>query len=358
MRPTLQTVADAVGVSRSTVSNAYSRPDQLSTELREKIFETARRLGYAGPHPTARSLRRGSAGAVGVLFTASLSYAFTDPYAVQFLRGLAEAAERYQTGLLLIPLSLSDDEAALNAVNNAAVDGFCVYCVPDWHRSLEAIRARGLPVVSAERRDEGRPDAMYVGIDEATATRAAGRHIAGLGHRRIALIADWVGPDRQTRPVTVSTPDDVPYYVSRERLRGYYEAFTEAGIDPTEIVKVNAAANSRAEGASAAAYVLDRAPRPTAVVAITDLLALGVLDALEARGLRAGHDVSVVGFDDIPEAAAARLTTVRQPAIEKGRIAGSLLLNPPADPADRLVELPTELVVRASTGPSPTGRPS
>src|SRR5690349_2803245 len=110
MRPTLQTVADAIGVSRSTVSNAYSRPDQLSA---------AAALGYAGPDPTARSLRRRRAGAIGMLFTASLSFAFTDPYAVGYLRGLAEAAEQARTGLLLLPLSIEDDAAAVAAVNEA-----------------------------------------------------------------------------------------------------------------------------------------------------------------------------------------------------------------------------------------------
>ncbi|MEV1146151.1 LacI family DNA-binding transcriptional regulator, partial [Micromonospora sp. NPDC049799] len=104
MKPTLQAVADAVGVSRSTVSNAYCRPDQLSAALRERILETARQIGYPGPNPTARSLRRGVVGAVGVLFTSQLSYAFTDPFAVRFLAGVASAAERHGTGLLLVPL--------------------------------------------------------------------------------------------------------------------------------------------------------------------------------------------------------------------------------------------------------------
>jgi DNA-binding LacI/PurR family transcriptional regulator len=354
VRPTLQTVADAVGVSRSTVSNAYGRPDQLSPELREKIFEAARRLGYSGPDPVARSLRRRRAGAIGVLFTATLSYAFTDPYAVQFLRGLAESAQRQETGLLLVPQSLEDEEAAVGAVRNAAVDGFCVYCMPDWHPSLDAIQVRGLPVVSGQRRATDSPDTLYVGVDEAGSTRIAGRHITRLGHRRVAVIGDYLSHDGSTRPVTVPTPDDVPYFVSRERLRGYHDAFREAGIDWADVAAVNADANSRAAGAAAAAHVLDRAPRPTAVVAFTDLLALGVLDALAARGLRPGHDVSVVGFDDIPEAAAASLTTVRQPAVERGRVTGQLLLDPPDNPAERHVVLPTELVVRASTGPAPT----
>jgi DNA-binding LacI/PurR family transcriptional regulator len=354
MKPTLQTIADAVGVSRSTVSNAYGRPDQLSPELRERIFAAARELGYSGPNPTARSLRRGRAGALGVLFTPALSYAFTDPYAVQYLRGLAEAAERHATGLLLVPLAADPEAGALSAVQNAAVDGFCFYCVPDWHLAMAAAQARGLPVVSSEQPGEDWPDTYFVGVDEVAATRAAGEHLIRLGHRRIAVIGDYLSADRGTRELAVLAPEDLPSYVSRERLRGYRDAFRDGGLQWTDVVTINANGNSREEGAAAAAYTLDRAPRPTAVVALTDILALGVLDALAARGLQAGRDVSVVGFDDIPDASAAHLTTVRQPAFDRGRIAGTLLLEPPVDPADRQVVLPTELIVRASTGPVPT----
>jgi DNA-binding LacI/PurR family transcriptional regulator len=351
MPATLQTVADAVGVSRSTVSNAYSRPDQLSPELRAKILEAAQRLGYPGPHPAARSLRRGRAGAVGVLLTAALSEAFTDPYAVQFLRGMAESAQRHGSGLLLVPVSHEDTEGATQTVLDAVVDGFCVFCVPDWHAVSRAVRSRGLPVVAAEQRLEADWDGMYVGIDEEAAAYAAVAHLTGLGHRRVALIADMMLEQPRTALVPLARPEQVPYHVSRERLRGYRRALAEVGVDWPEVAVANAEANTRAAGAAAAALVLDRVPRPTAIAAHTDLLALGVLDALEARGLRPGWDISVTGFDDIPDAARARLTTVRQPAREKGRIAGGLLLDPPADrDAGRLV-LPTELVVRASTGP-------
>jgi len=212
VRPTLQTVADTVGVSRSTVSNAYSRPDQLSPQLREKILAAARRLGYAGPDPTARSLRRGSVGAVGVLFTISLSHAFTDPYAVQFLRGLAESGERYDSGLLLVPLPL-DAEAATHAVQRAVVDGFCVYSIPDWHASRQAVRARGLPVVGTEVLP-AEPEAMFVGMDEAGATRAAGRHVTQLGHRRIGVILHWLArePSPAPHPITVTSLDEIDHY--------------------------------------------------------------------------------------------------------------------------------------------------
>jgi DNA-binding LacI/PurR family transcriptional regulator len=325
----------------------------LSPELRQRVLDAARRVGYAGPDPTARSLRRGRAGAVGVLFTSSLPYAFTDPYAVRFLRGLAESVHGKETGLLLVPQSQDDERAAVSAVENAAVDGFCVFCLPDWHPSWAAIEARGLPVVSAQRRPAGSPETLFVGIDEAEATRAAGRHLAQLGHRRVAIIGDHLlaGP---TRRVDLPTPDDVGYYGSRERLRGYYDTFREAGIDWAGVTTVNTDVNSKEAGTTAAALLLDGTDPPTAVVAFSDTLALGVLDALAARGLRPGHDVSVIGFDDIPEAANASLTTIRQAADERGRLSGQLLLDPPEDPTGRQVVLPTELVVRDSTRPAVT----
>jgi DNA-binding LacI/PurR family transcriptional regulator len=102
-RVTLQTIADRVGVSRTTVSNAYSRPDQLNPELRRKILETAKELGYAGPDPAGRILRSGRAGSIGLLFAEPLTYAFGDPYAIGFLQGFAEPAEQAGAGLLLRP---------------------------------------------------------------------------------------------------------------------------------------------------------------------------------------------------------------------------------------------------------------
>ena len=100
---TLASLAAELGVSRTTVSNAYNRPDQLSPELRRRVLDTARRLGYPGPDPVARSLRTRKAGAVGLLLTENLSYAFRDPAAIGFLEGLALACEDAGTGLLLVP---------------------------------------------------------------------------------------------------------------------------------------------------------------------------------------------------------------------------------------------------------------
>ncbi|MGQ5261288.1 LacI family DNA-binding transcriptional regulator [Micromonospora sp. ZYX-F-536] len=352
MKPTLQAVADAVGVSRSTVSNAYSRPDQLSSALRERILDAARQLGYPGPNPTARSLRRGFVGSIGVLFTSQLSYAFTDPFAVRFLAGVGAAAERHGTSMLLVPLPPAQTDAR-RAVENAAVDGFCVYCVADEEWALDVIRQRGLPFVSTAARDDAGPDERFVGIDERAAARGIAAHVAGLGHRRVALLADSVVLDAPAGPLTLSGVHEVGHPTTRGRLAGFADAFAEVGVEWAELTLLNARSNSREAAAVAVAGLFDRPTPPTAVLAGSDVLALGVLDALAERPAGRRPPVSVTGFDDVPEAAAAGLTTVRQPAEEKGRIAAELLLDPPVDAAAGHVLLPTALVVRASTGPVP-----
>jgi DNA-binding LacI/PurR family transcriptional regulator len=345
------------------VSNAYSRPDQLSPDLRARILAAAERLGYAGPNPTARSLRRGRVDAIGVLLTANLSQAFRDPYAVAYLRGLAEAAERRRTSLLLIPLPRDDGEGALNAVRNAAVDAFCLYCVPNWHSAMEVIAARGLPAVAGDDPlilrggavHEGGSMIGFVGVDDRSAARTLAAHLAAFGHRKVAIVAHWADDSGVTGPVDL-TPEDLRYTVTGERTRGYRDAFAAVGVPWNDILLINAAENDRAIGQEAGGYALDRLDRSTAILTTSDVLALGVLDALAVRGLRPGKDVSVTGYDDIPEAELAGLTTIRQPSVERGRITGEMLLDPPEDPQARRRVLPTTLVVRKTTGPAPNSK--
>ena len=346
-RVTLQTVADAAKVSRSTVSNAYNRPDQLSADVRRRVLETAEALGYAGPDAAARSLRSGRTWALGVLFTETLSYALSDPFAVEFLRGVASVAETHATGLLLVPLDEEDGEAACAATRQAMVDGFCLECVDEASPVVDVIRSRGLPVVTTTQPVEH--DLAFVGIDERAAARSAAEHLARLGHRRVTVVVDGRPPFGGDG--FVSLEQAVREAVDRNsalRLLGFCDGLPDADLDV-----VAARRNSREDGRQAAAQILDRRGRPTAVLTVSDMLALGVLDALGQRGLTPGHEVSVVGFDDVAAAADARLTTVRQPVFEKGRLAGLRLLQPDAVP-DSQVVLPTELIVRASSGPVPS----
>ena len=348
---TLKSVAEAAGVSVSTVSNAYNKPDQLSAEVRQRVLETAKALGYAGPHPAARSLRSQRARAIGLLFTERLSYAFSDPYSVGMLAGLAEVAEQFQTGLLLIPLAPFDPErpeeveASAEAMRAAMVDGVLAYCLDVDHPAREIALERGLRMVATDDQDQS-VDGLVL-IDERGAARTVGEHLRRLGHRRVGIIVDSRNEAEQVVEV-----DDVGHR-SMSYSWDRYEGFREGlGPDVALLTVAPPGHNSVEAGRAAGEFLLDRHDRPTAIITVSDVLALGVLDAMRQRGITPGRDVSVVGFDDVPAAADAGLTTVRQPIAERGRIVGRMLLDP--DYTERRVVLPTELVVRSSTGPATT----
>jgi DNA-binding LacI/PurR family transcriptional regulator len=336
---TIKTVAQAVGVSPSTVSNAYNKPGQLSAALRERILAVADELGYAGPDAAARTLRSGRAGSIGVLFTDRLSYAFSDPFAVGFLAGVAAEAERTATSLLLMPVSNPDDEPAALAVLQAAIDGAVVFCVEEGHPALATLRARNIPIASTDRVDD--PGTRWVAIDEYAAAASVGTHLARLGHREIAILVDTNAPAGS--PAHRLDRADVTCIGCGLRIDGLLSTLS----GDVRIVS----AGHNAIGRAAAGLALDAHDRPTAIVALSDTLALGAIEAMRIRGLTPGRDLSVTGFDDIPAAAAAGLTTVRQPIAEKGRLVARQLLAP--GDVDPQILLPTELVVRSSTGPAP-----
>jgi DNA-binding LacI/PurR family transcriptional regulator len=349
-RPTLAIVAEAAGVSRTTVSNAYNRPDQLTPELRTRILEVARRLGYPGPDPAGRRLRQGRAGAIGVLLTERLSYAFADSAAVAFLEGLARRCEDSAQALLLLPLPRGEEGGAV--VRQAAVDAFCLYSMPDVHPALDAVLERHVPVVVV---DAPRTDAAtFVGVEDRAGARAVAEHLVALDHRRVAVIVPTLVLDGREGRVDDERLKAAAYHIDRERLGGLRDGLEAAGIAWDEVA-VEERANTQEAGADAARLLLNEAPRPTALVATTDQLALGALRSARELGLDVPADVSVTGFDDIGEAARSQppLTTVRQPLVDKGALAGdrlfALLDSRPA--ADAV--LPVELVVRASTGRAP-----
>ncbi|MQA05073.1 MAG: LacI family DNA-binding transcriptional regulator [Streptosporangiales bacterium] len=348
-RVTLQTIAEELGVSRTTVSNAYSRPNQLTPALRERILETAARLGYGGPDAAARTLRKGQAGAIGLLFTEPLGFVLSDEFAVSFLHGVAETAEEHHVGVVLT--SVQGGDKGLDTVKNAVVDGFCIYCCADDTRATDVIRQRNLPIVHTYQVSDA--DASYAAIDDHQAAAAAAQHLLDLGHDRIAVIADCGLPPGHLGPLDRAAIEAYPESDSRSRLAGYLDAYTAAGLDPQALQFVYASSNTMGAGNAAMAHLLEQMPWPTGVLAGTDVLALGALTALDVHGLTPGREISVVGLDDIPRASQAGLTTIRQPGRQKGRTAASLLLDPPADPDERRVVLPTELVARESTGPPP-----
>jgi DNA-binding LacI/PurR family transcriptional regulator len=348
---TLATVAKALGVSRTTVSNAYNRPDQLSPQLRERVLEAARELGYHGPDPLARTLRRGTIGAVGVIFDEPLSYAFGDPAAVLFLQGIALACEQVGASVLVVPRSAAN--AGHDLIRNALVDGFIAECDAEGDERIDVLAERGLPFVMVDAPEH--PAAPWVGIDDRGMARAAAEHLLALGHRRLGVVALPLWPDGIEGRASSSRQESARYGVSRDRLAGYRAAVEAAGLEWAHVAVEERRPNGFDAGVRAAAALLDEAPRPSAILAMSDELALGVLHAARRRGIEVPRELSIVGFDDIPGAARAQppLTTVRQPNQEKGEVAARLLLE--GAPPDERIELLAELVVRASSGPAEKG---
>src|SRR5918993_3116790 len=151
-RATMTRVAEELGVSSMTISNAYNHPERVSESLLEQIFETAEHLGYAGPDPVARSLRRQKTNLAGVLYSNPLSYAFDDAAQVLFLKGVAAATEEAGMGLVLVPGSVgSSPNARASAVVGAAGDGVVVYSIADDDPLVEAALRRRMPTVIADQ---------------------------------------------------------------------------------------------------------------------------------------------------------------------------------------------------------------
>jgi DNA-binding LacI/PurR family transcriptional regulator len=349
--PTLADVAAQLGVSRTTVSNAYNRPDQLSPALRERVLAAAGELGYTGPDPMARSLRRGRAGSLGLVFDYRLREIFSDPAAVLFLSGVAAGCEDHGTGLALVPQL---PEGAAEVVRSALVDGYVMFCTPEDDERLDAVRARGLPYVLVDFSPYA--DGPRVNIDDRGGARAAAQHLVDLGHRRFGLVVPFHDgaptaalAEEASDPTKSSDERRWRCFIRYERLVGWREPLDAAGVDWDSVPVGSGPDGSADSGYQAAVQLLDRAERPTAIICLSDVMAFGVMRAAAERGIRVPQDLSIVGYDDVAEAASAALTTVYQPHAAKGEEAVRLLTERGDD-----VLLPTELVVRASSGPAPS----
>jgi DNA-binding LacI/PurR family transcriptional regulator len=344
--PTLASLAAELGVSRTTVSNAYNRPDQLSPELRRKVLETARRLGYPGPDPVARSLRTRQAGAVGVLLTEALAYAFRDPAALEFVAGLALACEEAGRALLLVP-ARPEPLAASSTVQNAAVDGFVVYSVPDDDPHLAAVLQRPVPTVICDQPVIAGVDRVC--IDDRAAMMGLTTHVLEAGHRRIGVLCMRLGREPVQGLVTPTSQMQSHSHVQQSRLAGLWAALADYDVDLDDVPIMECFDNTTAAGQAAAAFLLDHHHGLTALVCTSDVLALGALAEAYRRHLDVPGSLTVTGFDGVPQALRAGLTTVRQPMLEKGHTAGRLLLDRGA--GTRTAVLETELYPGSTCAP-------
>lgn len=333
-RATIADVARAAGVSPSTASVVFSGKTPVSDATRARVLEAAASLGYTGPDPLAASLRRGRTGIVGVLQRGPLGIAFTDPIQRTTMDGLADAVASIDASLLLLrPVpgdrassatpapargarspadepadgtpadgAPADDPAAAATLSTVPLDAaVLIGTIPEAAADVAALLSRGVPVVVIEG-DAG-DGVPRIGLDNHDAERCIADHVRRLGHREVAL-------------VTLRAELNVTH----DRLAGAREVFPDAAAYPT-------LASSIDEGLRVGRQVF-AAGRPTAVLAQSDLLAAGVIRAAEEAGLSVPGDVSVAGFDGVPVDGLTpyELTTMVQPAAEKGRAAGEAVL--------------------------------
>jgi LacI family transcriptional regulator len=327
---TIIDVARLAGVSVSTVSKVINDRYGVAPETYDKVMDIVSDLGYESSL-VASSLRRNSTNVIGILVPEF------EPFSTELLKGISSAVEGTGYELLAYSGNLEHNQVgwerrSLSRLAGTLIDG-AVIVAP-----TASVTDATIPVVAVDPHT-GKTGPSTVEADNVGGARAATQHLIGLGHRRIAHI--------RGRTDLVS---------AQLREQGYREALEAAGLpfDP-ELVRVGG--YRAAETTDAARELLSRSDRPTAVFAANDLSAIRVLEIARELGLRVPEDLSVVGFDNVPEAANAvpALTTVAQPLHQMGAEAVRLLLGLLAGAtSEEHLLLPATLVVRASSAP-PTG---
>jgi len=340
-------VAGLAGVSVMTVSYAYSRPDRVSPETAAKVRAAAAELGYPGPHPTARSLRRGRVGSLGIVIGERLTYAFDDPQAARFLAGVAEVCAAEGVGLTLVPTTGQDSDTA--RVLDAAVDGFVIWTTTDDDPVLDAVIATGLPaVIQAGPYRTGLP---VVGMDDRAAATAIGR-VAFAGARRPAVLSFPLDRDRRRQLLPGSASTGIAYPVTRHRWQGFAAAWTQLGGAVDQLRLAVCPDNSAADGEAVCRELLACERPPDAIVAMSDELAFGALRAAARAQIAVPGALAITGWDDSEAASAAGLTSVAQSLRGQGIRCAQLALGKAA-PAKDDARASWRVIERRTTRPSP-----
>lgn len=327
-RATIEEVASAAGVSRSTVSRVVNGSTAVSPEALVAVQRAIEELSYV-PNRAARSLASRQTHAIALIVPEDTTTFFGDPFFAEIVAGITSALRR--TDYLLNLLIASDDpgDKMTSFVRNGGVDGALIVS----HHTSDAFIDRvadAVPVVWGGRPTRFRDGDYVVDVDNVEGARTATAHLIESGRQRIATIGG---------PVTMVS--------SIDRVQGFRSALADAGLTP---FAEEAGDYSEASGADAARRIL-AAGRPDAIFVASDLMARGAITALRAAGIRVPDDIAIVGFDDSSVAVSTdpQLTTMRQPMYAQGEAMAGVLLSRLAgrDPAHQTI-LPTELIVRDS----------
>ena len=331
--PTLEQIAKAAGVSRSTVSRVINDEPNVSDAVRERVWRVVKEMGYH-PHAAARSLAGRRTKTLGIVIPQAVNTVFSDPYFSRVLHGIADAAneQQYHMFLAMVPPHQEDDFYR-RSLRSQMLEGVVIISAFLDDALIPRLHRDNIPFVVIGRHPTI-PDVNYVDVDNLHGALMAVEHLMRLGRRRIATIT---GPMNMVAGV--------------DRLEGYKTALRRNGH------VVNEALIAEGDFTEAGGYLAMQqllAQEPDAVFAANDLMAVGALRALYEADRRVPEDIAIVGFDDAQVAAYSTppLTTVRQPIYQLGRTAAELLfriLDGRTQGPLRAI-LPTELVIRASCG--------
>lgn len=334
---TITHIAKEAGVSKTAVSFAFNDPSQLSPTTVSHIHEVAERLGYT-PDPIARSMTTRRTNALGLLLPQDLATAMANPFYAEFIRGVGAVCGRTGLTLMLVPPLWG---SMLKAIPAATVDGFIVVGLEVDRGEVQQLRRRHMPFVMVD--SDTPEDIPSVNVDDRGGARAAMDLVLAHGHLRIAVLGleSWHRrPENYTGTLAA-------------RFAGYRDALEARGRSLHDAdMRLLETASTREGGRAAFQQLWQDDWRPTAIVAMSDIAAIGVIEAAQAAGLSLPGELSVVGFDDLPDARYIRpaLTTVCQPVEQKARLAAEALVAALADDMRQPhhYTLPTELVVRDS----------
>ena len=355
-RPRIADVAREAGVSKTAVSFAFNNPERLNAATAAKIREVAAELGYR-PRVGSRTAAGSGTMTIGVLTPQALSVSFDNPFYAELFAGISAQTDQAGYGLLFVsPLHGS----LVRAVGHTTVDGFVAVGLSEDHPEVEQIRRAGLPMVLVD--GAALPEHASVESNDEVGARSAARHLLSLGHRNFVVI----GMEPPTMPGLFEYSAGATESVTSRRLTGYRQGLELGGVRLGD-ERVVAGSGSFDGGVATFHRIWEDGLRPTAILAMSDAMAIGVMWAARDVGLSVPGDLSIVGFDDLGMARHSNppLTTVHQPIRQKGEESARLLLRMIANPDSERPEhkvLETRLIIRGSTAllpahPTRAGRP-
>jgi DNA-binding LacI/PurR family transcriptional regulator len=322
---TLKSIAKELGVSNATVSNAFSRPDQLSKKRRDEILASCKKLGYSGPNRAAQSLRNGKFNIVALVLPDSVDYMITDPVASNFVQGVSSVLEKNKIHLLLFS-GASDDIGAVSDF----VDGFICYGSPRNPMLIEQLKMTPKKVVTADFDIDRKASVI---VDNKQAAYEIAKLAIHSNQDSIAILGLRIIDSNLTCRVYDVPELDIHGPIAHQRLQGYKCAMEEKGIVFREDRLWNIPESKHLYAAIAAKEALSSSPRPNVLLCMSDLIALAAIKEINAMGLKIPDDIRVVGFDGIDEATRSTppLTTIHQNSEEKGRIAAEQFIKRATD---------------------------